>query len=72
LSVENFETTALQSARLSLAPLRAQHAAILFEGLSDPAAYRYIPQTPPASVEALQSRYEKLESRRSPDASEHG
>lgn len=70
MSVENFETTALQSARLSLAPLRAQHAAILFEGLSDPAAYRYIPQTPPASVEALQSRYEKLESRRSPDASE--
>lgn len=70
MNVEHFESTVLQSARLSLAPLRAQHAAILFEGLSNPAAYRYIPQTPPVSVAVLQSRYEKLESRRSPDASE--
>lgn len=70
MNVEHFESTVLQSARLSLAPLRAQHAAILFEGLSDPAAYRYIPQTPPVSVAVLQSLYEKLESRRSPDASE--
>lgn len=48
----------------------ADHAAIMFDGLQDPANYRYIPQEPPSGLEALAVRYAKLESRRSPDGSE--
>jgi RimJ/RimL family protein N-acetyltransferase len=53
-----------------LEPLEARHAEELFEGLSDPALYRYIPQEPPTSREALRARFARLESRRSPDGHE--
>ncbi|WP_413195095.1 GNAT family N-acetyltransferase [Pararobbsia alpina] len=51
-------------------PLVAEHANDMFEGLNDAACYRHIPQDPPTSLEALATRYRKLESRRSPDGSE--
>jgi RimJ/RimL family protein N-acetyltransferase len=42
----------------------------MFDGLSDPVCYRYIPQDPPASVESLIIRYRQLESGRSPDGTQ--
>ncbi|WP_322054303.1 GNAT family N-acetyltransferase [Paraburkholderia bannensis] len=65
-----FDSAILSTARIRLEPLVAAHAATLFEGLIDPANYRYIPQEPPATVDDLTRRYRKLESRRSPDGTE--
>jgi ribosomal-protein-alanine N-acetyltransferase len=39
---------ALQTARLTLEPLRLDHAGELFGPLQDPGLYTYIPQEPPA------------------------
>lgn len=50
----------LESERLSLEPLRPEHAGALFEALSEPALYAYLPTVPPASVEALAERYGRL------------
>ena len=60
----------LLSARLRLEPLRASHAAELFDGLNDERLYRWIPQDPPASLETLAWRYGMLESRLSPAGDE--
>ncbi|WP_322094935.1 GNAT family N-acetyltransferase [Paraburkholderia bannensis] len=65
-----FDSAILSTARIRLEPLVAAHAATMFEGLIDPANYRYIPQEPPATVDDLTGRYRKLESRRSPDGTE--
>jgi len=54
---------------LTLEPQTAMHAAEMFAVLSDPAIYAYENQ-PPASVEWLRTRFEKLESRRSADGTE--
>jgi ribosomal-protein-alanine N-acetyltransferase len=54
---------------LTLEPQAAAHAAEMFVVLSDPAIYTY-ENAPPASVEALRARYERLESRRSGDGAE--
>jgi [ribosomal protein S5]-alanine N-acetyltransferase len=64
------EEKTLLTERLSLEPLMPEHAVRLFEGLADERLYRFIPTNPPESVEALETRYRKLSSRRSPDASE--
>jgi RimJ/RimL family protein N-acetyltransferase len=53
--------------RLVLEPLSKQHAAKLFDGLSSPKLYEYVPQDPPGSLQELEGRYEKLEGRISPD-----
>lgn len=50
--------------------LPRRHGPLLFEALSDPSIYQYIPVEPPASVAQLEARFEQLESRRSPDGSE--
>ena len=42
----------------------------MLEGLADERLYRFIPTDAPESVEALETRYRKLSSRRSPDGSE--
>lgn len=55
---------------LRLEPIAPTHAGELFGGLSDPELYRFVAESPPASVAALRSRYEKLATRRSPDGSE--
>jgi len=60
----------LRTARLHLEPLRAAHAAELFAVLSDQRLYRWIPQDPPASLDALAWRYGMLEGRLSPEGDE--
>ena len=65
----NLETT-IETHRLLLEPLRRSHAAELFEILSDPLLYRFIPQDPPVTLEALADRYERLETRASPSGEE--
>lgn len=57
----------LTTPRLVLEPLEAAHAAALFEPLQDARLYRWIPQEPPTSPEALAARYARLSGRRSPD-----
>jgi len=57
--------------RLRLEALRAEHAAVLFDGLSAPRNYHYLPTDPPRDAAALAARYRLLEARRSPDGTEH-
>jgi [ribosomal protein S5]-alanine N-acetyltransferase len=70
LNTTAFESSILPAVRFRLEPLAEHHAAAMFEGLSDPAAYRYIPQEPPSTVEELAARYQWLERHRSPDGNE--
>lgn len=58
--------TVLAAGELVLEPLRPDHAGRLFDGLADPALYRFIPQQPPADAAALRARFERLAARRSP------
>ena len=60
-------TPPLHTARLTLEPLRASHAAEMFDGLRDLALYRYLPDLPPASVSGLASHYRRIASRQAPD-----
>ena len=61
----------LHTQRLSLEPLNAWHGEPLFvAGLKDPQLYVYMAQEPPLAVADLSRRFEKLESRRSPDGGE--
>src|SRR5215211_8889952 len=64
------EETTLETERLLLEPLLPEHAPLLFEGLADERLYRFIPTDAPESAEALEGRYRKLSTRRSPDGSE--
>jgi [ribosomal protein S5]-alanine N-acetyltransferase len=64
------EETTLETERLLLEPLLPEHATLLIEGLADERLYRFIPTDAPESTEALETRYRKLSSRRSPDGSE--
>jgi len=61
---------ALETRRLLLEPLVAQHAAALFEALQATELYVFIPQDPPASLQRLEERYLALASRTSPDGQE--
>ena len=61
---------ALQTPRLTLEPLRANHAQEVFAALQDDALYQWISNTKPVSVEALSARWLELESRLSPDQTE--
>ena len=54
---------------MTLEPQTAAHAEEMFALLSDPKIYRYEGE-PPASVESLRERFQRLESRRSPDGRE--
>lgn len=60
----------LETPRLVLEPLVPTHAPRLYEQLRNEQLYRFIPQDPPASSQALEDRYEFLSSRRSPDGRE--
>ena len=59
----------VEAGPLTLEPQTAMHAAEMFDVLSDPAIYEY-ENAPPASVEWLRTRFEKLETRHSADGSE--
>lgn len=67
---DHYEPVALRTPAFALEPLRATHAAEMFEALSDPKHYAFIPQDPPASLEVLRARFERLEGRRSPNGRE--
>ncbi|HEX7077213.1 MAG TPA: GNAT family protein [Candidatus Eisenbacteria bacterium] len=60
----------LETERLWLEPLRASHAAEMFDLLSDDLLYRYVPRDPPPSLSALASRFRRLETRTSSDGEE--
>lgn len=60
----------LETRRLRIEPLQPRHAHLLYENLTDERLYQFIPVDPPGSVEALEARYRKLSTRRSPDGSE--
>lgn len=64
------DDTVLHTARFALYPLAASHAGPMYEGLRDPRAYDFIPDLPPASVEALARRYTLLARQASPDGAE--
>jgi len=67
---DGYEPVMLRTPRLTLEPLCAAHAAEMFDALSDPNHYTFIPQQPPASLDVLRERYQRLESRRSPNGRE--
>ncbi len=60
----------LETPRLRLEPLTPDHAAELYEPLQGRRLYDFIPQEPPPSQQALEERYRKLSTRRSPDGRE--
>ncbi len=60
----------LQSGRLTLEPLTAWHGESLFPLLKEPLLYTYIARQPPVAAGEVMRRFERLESRRSPDESE--
>jgi len=57
----------IESKTLRLEPLTVAHAEEMFEPLSAPTLYDYMPGAPPASVAALRERYVKLEKGASAD-----
>jgi RimJ/RimL family protein N-acetyltransferase len=63
------EMRVIETARLTLEPQLAAHAAEMFTVLGDPAIYEY-ENEPPPSVEWLSARFARLESRRSADGRE--
>ncbi len=60
----------LQTHRLRLVPLRVEHAGAMFPLLSDPRIYEFIQHEPPMSLECLQERYRRHETRYAPDGTE--
>lgn len=60
----------LVTPRLRLEPLTVAHAPALVSPLGEERLYRFIPQEPPVSVDALAARYGRLSARRSPDGRE--
>lgn len=60
----------VESDVVRLEPQTAEHAQEMFEILSDPAIYEH-ENEPPPSVEWLRERFRALESRSSPDGTEH-
>lgn len=50
----------LTTARLSLEPLVPKHADEMIEVLADPGLYEFLALDPPASVESLRERFERL------------
>lgn len=62
--------TELETERLRLEPLTRLHAAELFQPLSDPRVFEFIPHDPPPSFEAFEARYARLEGRQSPAGDE--
>ncbi len=62
--------TILETQRLLLEPLKRTHAVKMYYLLQDERIYEYIPALAPASLEILEQRYQKLETRLSPDGTE--
>jgi [ribosomal protein S5]-alanine N-acetyltransferase len=60
----------LETPRLLLEPILPAHASKLYERMQDERLYRFIPQDPPDTLQALEDRYGFLSGRRSPDGRE--
>jgi [ribosomal protein S5]-alanine N-acetyltransferase len=60
----------LETPRLLLEPILPAHAPVLYESMQEERLYRFIPQDPPETLEALTDRYDFLSARRSPDGRE--
>lgn len=60
----------LETERLSLEPILPAHAPVLYERMQEERLYRFIPQDPPVTPQALEDRYDFLSARRSPDGRE--
>ena len=58
------------TSRLELVPIDRTHAIDLFKVLNDPGLYTLTGDSPPKDVETLAARYERWETRKSPDGSE--
>jgi [ribosomal protein S5]-alanine N-acetyltransferase len=55
-----FVSRTLATRRLSLEPLMRVHADAMFAGFADPELYRWVSAEPPASVDELRSRFERI------------
>lgn len=64
------DSSVLRHGDLVLEPIVPAHASALWDELQDPELYTFTPHDPPASREALASRYERWAARRSPDGTE--
>lgn len=60
----------LETPRLVLEPIMPHHAHAIYENLTEPKLYQFIPQDPPLSLEELETRYRLLALRKSPDGQE--
>ena len=60
----------LETPRLLLEPILPAHAPVLHELMQQERLYRFIPQDPPVTPQALEDRYGFLSARRSPDGRE--
>jgi ribosomal-protein-alanine N-acetyltransferase len=61
----------LETERLLLEPIRADHADGMFEGLHDPSLYAYQTDEPPRDLASLRARYARLASGHSLDELAH-
>lgn len=68
--MDQLDEETIKTERLVLIPLKAIHAESMFPGLSDLPSYDFTPDMPYKDVTALEERYRRLESRRSPDGRE--
>lgn len=59
-----------RTARLTLEPLRAAHAALLFPTLADPGLYTYVPEEARATVASLAERFDELARGAPPEVNE--
>ena len=62
--------TTLRADGMELQPLTVAHADLVFEALKDARIYEFIPQDPPATLDALRRRYEVLQAGINPDGEE--
>ena len=61
----------LETVRLRLEPIRADHAGGMYDGLRDPSLYAYQTDQPPGDVASLRARYARLASGHSTDELAH-
>jgi RimJ/RimL family protein N-acetyltransferase len=61
----------LETERLLLEPIRADHANAMFEGLREPSLYAYQTDEPPRDAASLRARYARLASGHSTDELAH-
>jgi RimJ/RimL family protein N-acetyltransferase len=61
----------LETERLRLEPIRADHADAMFAGLREPSLYAYQTDAPPGDLASLRERYAQLSTGRAPSGGRH-